>query len=241
MNKQICKQDKDIMKTIGLDTERFSIFEEVEAVLFDLDGVLVDTAVFHYQAWKRLANSMGFDFTEKQNEQLKGVSRMHSLELILKWGGVDKTPEEKQVLAAQKNQSYLTLASQMKPGDVLPGAVELLQCLKDAGYKMALGSASKNAPLILRATGIAAYFDAVIDGNMVENSKPHPEVFLLGAELLGIPPNKCLVMEDAQAGIDAARAAGMYVIGVGHTNDLRNADYLVRDLRELLASSKKVK
>jgi len=229
------------MKTIALRAEQFPIFKEVEAILFDLDGVLVDTAVFHYQAWKRLAHSLGFDFTEKQNEQLKGVSRIHSLELILKWGGVDKTPEEKQVLAAQKNQWYLTLASQMKPGDVLPGTVELLQCLKDAGYKIALGSASKNAPLILQATGIAAYFDAVIDGNMVKNSKPHPEVFLLGAEALGVPPSRCLVMEDAQAGIDAARAAGMRTIGVGHINDLKGADYLIRHLGDLLVPSKKVK
>lgn len=207
--------------------------KNIKALLFDLDGVLVDTAVFHFRAWKRLANSLGFDFTEKENEQLKGVSRDRSLRLILNWAGIEKTEAEREELAARKNEWYLELVNRMKKGDTLPGAEDFLKRAKAAGYKLALGSASKNAGLILERTGIKPYFDAMIDGNRVSASKPDPEVFLMGAEALGVRPADCLVFEDAQAGIDAARAGGMHVVGIGKEEDLNGADFVIRDLRRL--------
>lgn len=222
------------MKQSGLRIAQFPVLKEIKGVIFDLDGVLVDTAVFHFQAWRRLAQSLGFDFTAKQNEQLKGVSRIRSLELILDWGGVTKTMEEQEILAQQKNNWYLTLVNEMKSGDTLPGALELLQVLKENHYKIALGSASKNAQLILRNTALVEFFDEIIDGNAVEKSKPDPEVFLKGAKALQLPENQCLVLEDAQAGIDAANAAGMRVIGVGMASDLIRVDHLIGSLKELL-------
>ncbi|MGV3642469.1 MAG: HAD family hydrolase, partial [Adhaeribacter sp.] len=150
---------------------------EIKACLFDLDGVLVDTAVYHFQAWNRLARELGFEFTAEQNENLKGVSRMRSLDLVLEWGEVIKDPEEKLVLATRKNNWYVEMISQMKPGEVLPGALEFLQEVRRAGLKTAIGSASKNTALILERVGLGAYFDAVIDGNQVASSKPDPEVF----------------------------------------------------------------
>ncbi|MFC6101734.1 beta-phosphoglucomutase [Olivibacter domesticus] len=222
------------MKRPILLIEQFPVFDTVKGVIFDLDGVLVDTAIFHFQAWKQLANSLGFDFTEKQNEQLKGVSRIRSLELILAWGGISKTAREQELLANQKNSWYLDLVNKMKPGDTLPGAIELLTCLKENNYKIALGSASKNALLILERTGIVNFFDVIVDGNTVTASKPAPEVFLKGAKSLNIDSAKCLVLEDAQAGIDAARAAGMYVIGIGKYSGLTGANCLINNLNELL-------
>ncbi|WP_028296670.1 beta-phosphoglucomutase [Olivibacter sitiensis] len=207
--------------------------QNIKGLIFDLDGVLVDTAVFHFQAWKRLANTLGYDFTERENEQLKGVSRVQSLQLILKWAGIEKTEAEQEALAAKKNDWYLELVNQMKMGDTLPGAEEFLKESKAAGYKIALGSASKNARLILEKTGIIDYFDAIIDGNGVSASKPDPEVFLKGAEALGVEPADCLVFEDAQAGIDAARVGGMHVVGIGKAEDLHGTDFVIRDLRGL--------
>lgn len=222
------------MKKPILLKEQFPVFDRVKGVIFDLDGVLVDTAIFHFRAWQQLANSLGFDFTEKQNEQLKGVSRIRSLELILEWGDIHKTVAEQAILANQKNTWYLDSVNQMKPGDTLPGAIELLTYLKENNYKIALGSASKNALFILERTGIVNFFDTVVDGNAVKASKPDPEVFLNGAKALDIDPNECLVIEDAQAGIDAALAAGMYVIGIGKHADLKRAIYLINNLKELL-------
>jgi beta-phosphoglucomutase len=198
--------------------------------LFDLDGVLVDTAVYHYQAWKDLANSLGFDFTEAQNEQLKGISRVRSLELILQWGGVEKTAAEREALATTKNEAYVKMISKMTANEVLPGAARLLQDLKAAGIKIALGSASKNSGLILERTGLAPLFDLIVDGNHVTSSKPDPEVFLKGAEGLGIAPERCVVFEDAQAGVQAARAGNMKVVGVGEAETLKEADVVVKDL-----------
>lgn len=206
---------------------------EIKACLFDLDGVIVDTARYHYRAWRRLANELGFDFTELQNEQLKGVSRLRSLELVLGWGGVVKTEAEQAVLAARKNDWYVEMIQQMQPGEVLPGALAFLQALQAAGIKTALGSASRNSGTILERVGLAPYFDAVVDGNQVKASKPDPEVFLRGAQALGVPPQACVVFEDALAGIEAGKAAGMKVVGIGSPQVLSGADLVVAGLHEM--------
>ncbi len=201
--------------------------------LFDLDGVLVDTAVYHYQAWKALANRLGFDFTEAQNEQLKGVNRMRSLDMILEWGQVTKTDAEKLELAAGKNAEYVDMISKMTAEEVLPGTLQLLEQLKAAEIKIALGSASKNSGLILERTNLAHLFDAIVDGNHVSASKPDPEVFLKGAEALGMEPAHCIVFEDAQAGVQAALNGGMKVIGIGQQHNLAGANLVIRDLSEI--------
>jgi len=203
---------------------------KIQACIFDLDGVIVDTAVYHYQAWKRLANQLGFDFTEADNEKLKGVSRTRSLELILGWGGVQKTEAERERLASQKNEWYVEMIGKMKPDEILPGAKEFVQDCNDAGIKTALGSASKNAMMILDKIGITSLFDAIIDGNKVSKPKPNPEVFLKGAEELGIPPANCVVFEDAIAGIEAAKAGGMKAVGIGEPETLREADMVISGL-----------
>jgi len=206
---------------------------QIQACLFDLDGVLVDTAVYHYKAWKRLANELGFDFTEIQNEELKGISRVKSLELILGWGGVSKTEMEKTELATRKNNWYVNMITQMQPSEILPGAKEFLIALKKAGYKTALGSASKNSGVILEKVGITYLFDAIIDGNSVTASKPNPEVFLKGAEAVGVTPEACVVFEDAIAGVEAGKAGGMKVVGIGLPEVLINADLVVSGLHEM--------
>jgi beta-phosphoglucomutase len=205
----------------------------IKACIFDLDGVIVDTAVYHYKAWKRLANELGFDFTEEDNEKLKGVSRTRSLELILQWGGITKTEAEKEELATRKNNWYVEMISKMTPEDVLPGAVEFLEACINAGIKTALGSASKNSGIILEKTGIAHLFNAIIDGNKVSKPKPDPEVFLKGAEELGIAPGNCVVFEDAIAGVEAAIAGGMKVVGIGSPDVLGEADMVVKGLNEM--------
>lgn len=204
-----------------------------QAVLFDLDGVLVDTAVFHFQAWRRLANELGFDFTEHQNEQLKGIPRMESLDRILAWGGVSLSPAQKLHWAAVKNDWYLEAVRQMTPTDVLPGARELLAELRAAGVKTALGSASKNARLILERTELIPLFDAIIDGTHTSKGKPDPEVFLLGAEALGVPPAACVVLEDAVAGIEAAHRGGMKAVGIGSPSILHEAERVVPSVADV--------
>ncbi|WP_026461555.1 beta-phosphoglucomutase [Adhaeribacter aquaticus] len=203
---------------------------KLQACLFDLDGVIVDTAVYHYKAWKRLANELRFDFSEQQNEQLKGISRMDSLELILGWGGVTISEAEKLDLATRKNNWYVEMITQMKPEEILPGVREFLTILKGAGYKTALGSASKNSGIILEKVGLADLFDAVIDGNSVTASKPDPEVFLKGAEALGVAPEACVVFEDAIAGVEAAKAGRMKVVGIGVPEVLKEADIVIPGL-----------
>ena len=197
------------------------------AFLFDLDGVLVDTAVFHFQAWRRLTKELGFDIDEEFNETLKGISRMDSLDRILDHGKVTLTQEEKEAYAKRKNDWYLELVNQMTPADVLPGVEDFLKAARSMNIKIALGSASKNAPVILEKTGILPYFDAVIDGNHVSKSKPDPEVFLKGAAALQVSPAECVVFEDAHAGIQAAKAADMYAVGIGAADVLSNADVVV--------------
>lgn len=200
------------------------------ACIFDLDGVLVDTAVYHYQAWKKLANSLGFDFSHAQNEQLKGVNRMRSLDMILNWGGITKSDAEKEELATLKNTWYVDMINKMSATEVLPGSADLLQQLKDHGVKIALGSASKNSGLILERTNLTHFFDAIVDGNSVTSSKPDPEVFLKGAELLTTAPEYCIVFEDAAAGVQAAIAANMAVVGVGEAENLPGTDMIIKDL-----------
>ncbi|KQR72462.1 beta-phosphoglucomutase [Pedobacter sp. Leaf176] len=205
----------------------------IKACLFDLDGVLVDTAIYHYQAWKRLANTMGFDFTEEQNEQLKGVSRVESLNKILSWGGIEKTDTEKEELATLKNSWYVDMITKMTPAEVLPGTVDFLTEVHQAGYRLALGSASKNSGIILERTNLAHFFDEIVDGNMVTKSKPDPEVFLKGAEFLGFKPDECVVFEDAVAGVEAAKRGGMKAIGIGEKSLLSQADVVVSGLDKL--------
>jgi len=205
----------------------------ITACIFDLDGVIVDTAVYHYKAWKQLANQLGFDFTEEANEKLKGISRKESLELILNWGGVSKTDAEREDLAHRKNNWYVEMISEMTPREILPGAEEFLKSLKIDGYKVALGSASKNAGIILAKVGLTDYFDSIVDGNIVTASKPDPKVFLKGAEMLGTAPAECVVFEDAIAGIEAAKAGGMKVIGIGSAATLSGADLVIAGLHEM--------
>ena len=193
----------------------------IKGFLFDLDGVIVDTAVFHFQAWRRLAQKLGGDFTEEQNEQLKGVSRVDSLKKIIEWTGATVSEEEFQRLMVEKNEWYLELVQGLGPQDALPGALNFLQTAYDQGIKIALGSASKNAPMILEKLGITPLFTAIIDGNNVVNGKPHPEVFLKGAEALGLKPSECVVFEDSIAGVQAAKTGGMSSVGIGDAETLQ--------------------
>lgn len=202
----------------------------LEACLFDLDGVLVDTAKYHYLAWKQLANTLGLDFTEKENEQLKGISRVESLRKILNWAGMEMPQEKQDELASLKNGWYVEMISGMTQNEVLPGALKLLDELKKSQIKIGLGSASKNAKLILDNTGLKPYFDALVDGNIVSKSKPDPEVFLRGAELLGVSPEYCVVFEDASAGVEAAIKGNMKAIGIGNEEELGEAQLVVEDL-----------
>ncbi len=206
---------------------------DIKACIFDLDGVIVDTAVYHYKAWKRLANELGFDFTEEQNEQLKGVSRVRSLQLILGWGGVNKTEAEQTELATRKNEWYVDMINQMTPAEILPGALDFLEACRAAGLKTALGSASKNSMTILNKVGIAHLFDTIVDGNHVSAPKPDPEVFLKGAEALGVAPAGCVVFEDAIAGVQAAKNGGMKAVGIGSADTLSQADLVISGLDKM--------
>lgn len=205
----------------------------LHACIFDLDGVLVDTAIYHYKAWKRLANELGFDFTHDQNEQLKGISRMDSLDKILNWGNIQVSQETKIELAEKKNTWYVQMISSMSTDEVLPGAKKLLDAIRESGLKCALGSASRNSSLILDRTSLSSYFDVIVDGNSVTSSKPDPEVFLKGATLLGVNPSNCIVFEDGIAGVMAAISAGMKVIGIGRVEVLKMADLVVGGLDQI--------
>ena len=202
----------------------------IRGFLFDLDGVLVDTAQYHFLAWQRMAAELGIHFGEAENEQLKGVSRAESLNRILAWGRKTLSDAEKQHWMTLKNDWYLELVRGMPADDYLPGAHEFLRASRAAGIKVALGSASKNAPLILERLGWIPLFDALVDGNVVTASKPDPEVFLEGARRLGLKPEECAVFEDSEAGVEAARRGGMKVVGIGHGLD---ADLLVSGLDQL--------
>lgn len=200
---------------------------KIKACLFDLDGVIVDTAKYHFLAWKTLADELGISFTEENNELLKGVSRMQSLEIILNLGKRTLTDQEKLRFADKKNQVYLDYIYRMQADELLPGAKEFIEEIKQNGMSVALGSASKNAPLILQQLKIEDLFDAVVDGNEVTEAKPDPEVFLKGAKALKVDPRNCVVFEDAMAGVEAAKNAGMFCIGIGDPTTLSQADHVI--------------
>lgn len=206
---------------------------EYLGAIFDLDGVLVDTAKYHFLAWKKLADQLDIPFTEEDNERLKGVSRIRSLDILLSLGNKSYSEDERNKFMEQKNKEYVRYISQMDEREILPGVIELLNQLKDRKLKIALGSASKNSGLILKNTKLQDYFDVIVDGNDVSKAKPDPEVFLLGAKRIGIPASQCIVFEDAYAGIEAAKKAGMLAIGVGNRKSLPHADVLVETLENL--------
>ncbi len=215
----------------------------IKAILFDLDGVIVETAGFHYQAWRQLAQDLGFDISEEFNEGLKGISRMESLDLILAHGGVELSEERKLALAITKNENYLTLVSKMTPDDILLGVQDFFKQIKQTDIKIGLGSVSKNAKMILERVGLLQEFDAIIDGTKISRSKPDPEVFLNGAAELGFLPNECIVFEDAVAGVEAGKRAGMKVVGIGKAEVLTKADIVLAgfeglELNELLEKLK---
>jgi beta-phosphoglucomutase len=204
-----------------------------KAFIFDLDGVIVDTAKYHYLAWRELANQLGFDFTKEQNERLKGVSRVRSLEILLDIGKVHLEEDQKTKYLKEKNEQYLQYIAKMDHSEILPGIDDLLHYLKLNKVPFSLGSASKNARLILETLDLIDLFDAIVDGNDVSTAKPDPEVFLIAAKKLGVPPEDCIVIEDAQAGIEAANKAGMTSIGIGDATILHEADFMLSNTSEL--------
>lgn len=204
-----------------------------KAVIFDLDGVLVHTDRYHYLAWKQIAGEIGVPFDEKVNDRLRGVSRRESLDIILE--NCAEQPEEAEIirLLEKKNSIYRKLLEQLTPKSVEDSVRDTLEWLRQEGIPAAVGSSSKNTEYILKRTGLVRYFDAVADGNMITKSKPDPEVFLKAAELICMDPEDCIVVEDAAAGIQAAKAAGMYAVGIGEAAGYAETDYGIRDLTEL--------
>ncbi len=208
----------------------------IQAFIFDLDGVLVDTAKYHFRAWHRLAKSIDIHFTEEENEQLKGVSRKESLEKIMQWGGVSLPEKEKEKLMALKNAWYLEFVNEMDASETLPGVRLFLEECRAMQLKIALGSASKNAVQILQRTELSSFFDVVIDGTKTSKSKPHPQVFLMGAEALDVQPAKSVVFEDSIAGIEAAQRGGFKSVGIGKAQNLGKADLILESLQRKKAS-----
>lgn len=200
-----------------------------KAFIFDLDGVIVDTAKYHYLAWEKIATALDIEFTYEHNELLKGVSRVRSLDIILGLGQVEASQEQKNQWLIQKNEEYLTYLVDMDSNEILPGVMSVLEFLKANQQPIALGSASKNARPILEKTGILSYFDVIVDGNDVSNAKPDPEVFLQAAQKLGISNENSIVFEDSVAGIQAANIAAMKSIGIGDAAILNEAKYNFKD------------
>ena len=205
----------------------------VKGFIFDLDGVIVDTASHHFAAWQILAEDLGVPFDEKDNELLKGVSRVDSLEFILNKGGLVLDSQTKLRLMEKKNAHYLSLAGSIGVNDALPGIVEFIRELKSLGMQVALGSSSKNAHQILGQLELTDAFNAIVDGNRITLSKPDPEVFVLGARLMGLTPSECLVFEDAKAGVEAAINGGFQVVGVGNEIELSDADAIIDDFEKM--------
>ncbi len=205
----------------------------ITTYIFDLDGVIVDTAKYHYLAWKKLADELEIDFTLEHNELLKGVSRIRSLEIILELGKKEISTSDFERFLIQKNEDYLTYIDKMDSSEILPDVLEKLKFVKEINGKIVLGSASKNAKPILEKVGLLEYFDAIVDGNDVSKAKPDPEVFLIGAQKVNSNPLECVVFEDAVAGIQAANIAGMLSIGIGDKATLNEADYVFKDFTEI--------
>ncbi len=201
-------------------------------VVFDLDGVITDTAEYHYTAWKSLADRLGVPFDRQLNERLKGVSRMESLEIILESSDRVFTDEQKTKLAAEKNTAYVALIETITPENLLPGAQEILELLKREGYRIGLASASKNALPVIKSLQVAEYFDYIVNAATIKNSKPDPEIFFAAVSGLGLTPEVCIGVEDAIAGIKAIKAAGMFAVGVGKPDILCQADVVIKNLRE---------
>ncbi|MDN3671479.1 beta-phosphoglucomutase [Flavobacterium branchiarum] len=200
-----------------------------KAFIFDLDGVIVDTAKYHYLAWQKIANALNIDFTHEHNELLKGVSRVRSLDIILELGNIQASQEDKDKWLIQKNEDYLTYLVDMNESEILQGVLPVLEFLKEKKQAIALGSASKNARPILEKTGIISYFDVIVDGNDVTNAKPDPEVFLKAARLLNISPEDSIVFEDSVAGVQAANIGKMTSVGIGSKAVLHEAKYVFED------------
>jgi beta-phosphoglucomutase len=205
----------------------------IKGCLFDLDGVIVDTAKYHYLAWKRLAEELGFEFSKENNEKLKGVSRITSLNILLEVGGLEFDNDTKLKMAEKKNNWYVEYIKEIDKTEILPGVEDFIKGLKKKGIKLGIGSASKNTMTILENIGMIEYFDVIVDGTKVSNAKPDPEVFLLGARELNLKPNECVVFEDAEAGIEAAKNAGMYSIGIGKPEILKQADKVIPGFENL--------
>lgn len=201
--------------------------------IFDLDGVIVDTAKYHFLAWKKLANDLGIDFTEEENEQLKGVSRVKSLEKILAWGNKTLSEKEFNAQMAKKNEDYLSHIAKMDESEILPDVPKVLNFLSENNQPISLGSASKNARTILERVNLKEQFNAIVDGNDVTKAKPDPEVFLIAAKLLNVAPENCIVFEDSVAGVEAANVANMISIGIGSKDVLGHAKYVFNDFTEI--------
>ena len=210
------------------------------ACIFDLDGVIVDTAKYHFLAWKKLTDKLDIHFTEEDNERLKGVSRMASLDIILEIGHRKTDERQKLEYATLKNQWYVDFICKMTPAEILPGSVEFIKELRNENIRTAIGSASKNTPMILERVGIKELFDAVSDGNIISKAKPDPEVFLKAADMVGVKSGTCVVFEDAVAGVQAALNAGMICIGIGSPVILTRAHYVVQGLYEMNLEKLKV-
>lgn len=208
--------------------------KNIKGIIFDLDGVIVFTDQYHYQAWKKLADRLGAYFDEKINDRLRGVSRMESLNIVLeRYEGPAFTEEEKLALAAEKNAAYVELLQQMTPASVADDVRETLKTLRQCGYLLSVGSSSKNAKLILERTELTDYFDAISDGTNITRSKPDPEVFVKAAEFLGLSCESCAVVEDAHAGIDAAKTAGMMAVGIGPAAGYEKTDCPITNFSDL--------
>lgn len=219
--------------------KRFSNVRKIKAVIFDLDGVITDSAKYHFQAWKMLAGRLQIPFDESYNENLKGVSRMESLELLLKNGGMQNafTAEEKEALAAEKNELYKELIKQITPADILPGVLEFIKELKLHNIKTAVASVSKNADFLLTQLQVKSYFDYVCDPAQIQNHKPDPEIFLVAAKGLGVDPANCIGIEDAEAGIQAINTAGMFSVGVGSAEKMTQAKLILTGTDRLRLST----